>query len=168
MWMFSRLVLGAQWVNILAIKEQFSYLVFRPNLQFYTHLQYDWQQVTLLYSSFILFYTFILIFILFYTHRQYDWQQVTLLHLHNSLFLSSSLLPFTQQKAVLLVCLLLVVIMWSLALCHQLVLNMMLIMTTAGVLGVVSVFEYQEVPARKLNSKLLSYCGPILSLTIPL
>ena len=60
-----------------------------------------------------------------------------------------------QKRKVLLVCLLLVAIMGSSALCHQLVLNVVFILTTARVPGAAPPFECQDTPSQKLNSKLL-------------
>lgn len=73
-----------------------------------------------------------------------------------------------EKKEELLVCLLLVAIMWSSALCHQLVLNIVLILTTGRAPGAVCPFECHDTPSHKFNCKLLCHHGSTLSRTIPL
>lgn len=134
-WVFSALVLGAQWVTILTIKAQFSRLLFRPNLQFCTRLATGNSSAYAKLTDFVIL-----------CPASYA----------------------TEKKEVLLVCLPLVAIMWSSALCHQLVLKVVLIATTARAPKATTPFECRDTPSQKLNSKLLCYSGSTSPLTIPL
>lgn len=140
-WVLSALVLGAQWVTLLTIKAQFSYLLFRPNLQFRSS-----------------------------PHLQHDWQQATLPHVQSSLILSSCVLPLMQPKrrrCCWCACCWwqergarLCATSWCL--------KVVLTATTARAPKAAAPFECRDTPSQKLNSKLLCYSGSTSPLTIPL